>query len=60
MISICIVPVRIKYENNGKQITTYVMLDNCSQGSFVRKAVLKELRVKGTNSYENLQPDDLS
>ena len=50
----------MKYENNGKQITTYVMLDNCSQGSFVRKAVLKELRVKGTNSYENLQPEDLS
>ena len=35
MISMCIVPVGIKYENNGKQITAYVMFDNCSQGSLV-------------------------
>ena len=35
-----IVPVIIKYENNGKQITTYAMLDNCSQGSFVHQAIL--------------------
>ena len=41
----CIVPVNMKYENNGKQITIYAMLDNCSQGSCVHEAV-KQLGVK--------------
>ena len=41
VISMCIVPVSIKYKNNGKQITTCAMLDNCIQSSFVHEAVLK-------------------
>ena len=45
----CIVPVSIKYKNNGKQIT-HAMLDNCSQGSFVHEDVLKQLSVKGTKT----------
>ena len=40
VIIMCIVPVSIKHKNNGKQITTYAMLDNCSQGSFVHEAIL--------------------
>ena len=32
VINMCIVPVSIKYKNNRKQITTYAMLNNCSQG----------------------------
>ena len=50
VISMCIVPVSIKYENNGKQITTYAMLDNCSQVSFVHEVILKQLGVKGTKT----------
>ena len=41
MINTCIVPLSIKYENNGKQKTTYAMLDNYSQGSFSHEAFLK-------------------
>ena len=48
VISMCIVPVGIKCKNNSKQITTYAMLDNCSLGSFVHEAVLKQLGVTGT------------
>ena len=48
VISMYIVPVNIKYKNNGKQITTCAMLDNCSQGSFVHEGVLIQLDVKGT------------
>ena len=33
-----IVPVSMNYGKNGKQIT-YVMLDNCSQRSFVQGTV---------------------
>ena len=31
------------YHNNDKEVKTYSMLDNCSQGSFVHEAVLKQL-----------------
>ena len=51
----CSVPVSIKYKNNDKQITTYAMLDNCSQGSFVHEDVLKQLGVKGTKTTLNLK-----
>ena len=53
--SMCIVPVSIKYKNNGKQVTRYAMLDNCSQGSFVHEAVLKQLGVKGTKTTLSLK-----
>ena len=34
VISMCIVPVKIKHEDNKKMVTTYTMLDSCSQVSF--------------------------
>ena len=52
MISMCVLPVSITCENNGKQITTYAILDNCSQGSFVYEAVLG---VKGTKTTLSLK-----
>ena len=55
VISMCIVPVSIKYKNNAKQIATYAMLDNCSQGSFVHEAVLKQLGVKGDKTTLSLK-----
>ena len=51
----CIVPVSIKYKNDDKQIPTYAMLDNCSHGSFVHEAVLKQLGVKGTKTTLSLK-----
>ena len=51
----CIVPISIKYENDAKQITTYAMLDNCSQGLFVHEAILKQLGVKGTRTTLSLK-----
>ena len=32
VISMCVVPVKVSYAGNKKQISTYAMLDNCSQG----------------------------
>ena len=55
VISMCNVPVNIKCKKNGKQKTTYAMLDNCSQDSFVHEAVLKQLGVKGTKTALSLK-----
>ena len=35
VISMCILPVKVKHEDGKDAITTYAMLNNCSQGSFV-------------------------
>ena len=56
-ISMCTVPVSIKHKNNGKQITTYPMFDNCSQSLFVHEAVLKQLGAKGTKTTLSLNED---
>ena len=55
VISMFIVPNSIKYENNGKGITTYAVIDNCSQGLFVHEAVPKQLGVKGTKTTSCLK-----
>ena len=49
----CIIPVRIKYENNDKHITKYAMLNNCSK--FAHEAVLKQLSVKGIKTTLSLK-----
>ena len=54
VISMCIVPVRMKHEDSKDTITTYAMLDNCSQGSFIHNLV-KELGVHGMKTTLNLK-----
>ena len=44
VISMCIVPVMVKHEYGKVMITTYAMLGNCSQGSFIHD---KELGFHG-------------
>ena len=41
VISICIIPVKVKSAAQRKDVLTYAMLDNCSQGSFIQGALVK-------------------
>ena len=43
VISMCIVPVKVKSAAQGKDVLTYAMLDNCSQGSFFLEALGKRM-----------------
>ena len=47
-------PVRTKYENNGKQIKIYAVLDNCNQGPFVHEASHKQPEIKDIKNNLNL------
>ena len=47
VINMCIVPIKISHQNCKKTIRTYAMLDNCSQGSFIKQDLLKRLGVDG-------------
>ena len=42
VIGLCIVPVKVKREDSKNTITTYTMLDNCSQGSFIHDGLVKD------------------
>ena len=72
VISMCVVPIKISHQNCKKTIRTYAMLDNCSQGSFIKQDLLKRLGVDvqklslnlktltGEKSEETLMVDNLN
>ena len=55
VISMCIVPVKVKHGDGKDMITTYAMLDNSSQGSFIHDSLVKELGVHGMKTTLNLK-----
>ena len=36
VISMCVVPVKVKYKNSNSVYSTFAMLDNCSQSCFIK------------------------
>ena len=55
VMSMCIVPVKIKHGNNNKMVTNYAMLDNFSQGSFILGSVVKKLGIQGIKTTVKLK-----
>ena len=54
-ISMCVVPVEIWHQcSPDHKVVTYALLDDCSQGTFIRDDVLESL------SLENTQPSSVS
>ena len=47
VVSMCIVPVKVRYVHSGKEIQTYAMLDCCSQGTFIRTDLARKLKADG-------------
>ena len=54
----CIVTVKVRAAAQGKDILTYAMLDNCSQGSFIREALVKKMQTSGRKRTLNLKTLD--
>ena len=46
--SMCVVPVWVGHRNSRKMVKTYAMLDNCSQGSFIKDEIIEDLGIPGT------------
>lgn len=60
IISMCIVLVQIKQGESGKVCQPYVILDNCSQGTFILDQLTKSVSISGrqksvTIKMENIQ-----
>ena len=55
VISMCSVPVKVRAAAQGKDVLTYAMLDNCSQGSFIHEALVKKMQATGRKATMNLK-----
>ena len=55
MISICIVPVKVKSAPQEKDVLRYAMLDNFSQGSFIQEALVKKMQASGRKTTLDLK-----
>ena len=55
VISMCIVPVRIKHGDSNKMVTTYAMLDSCGQGSLILDSAIKKLGIQGIKTTLKLK-----
>ena len=47
VISMCIVPVKLIHRDSGKALKTYVLLDSCSQNTFILERLPKRFGIKG-------------
>ena len=47
VVSMCVVPIKVKYCNSGKVLETQALLDSCSQGTFILETLINNLGVKG-------------
>ena len=50
IVSMNIVPVKIRYVNKRKEVTTYALLDNCCKGNFVREDIIHKLEASGART----------
>ena len=46
----CVVPVQIRHPDSNKILDTYAMLDNCSQGTFVKEEIIEALGIAGAET----------
>lgn len=47
VISMCVVPVRVRHQPSNKTFETIAMLDSCSQATFVTKNLIEKLGISG-------------
>ena len=55
VISMCVVPVRLRHCKSQKEVKTLALLDSCSQGTFVTERILKELDATGAKTSINIK-----
>ena len=46
----CVVPVQMHDPDSNKVLDTYSILDNCSQGPFVKEEIIVTLDITGTDT----------
>ena len=41
IISMCVIPIKITQAETKREVSTFAMLDNCSQGSFIKNNIIE-------------------
>lgn len=49
VVSMCVDPIKIRYQNAQNELNIYALLDSCSQETFKRKGVVQTI---GASEYE--------
>ena len=47
VLSMCILPIEICCDKTKSHVKTYAMLDNCSQGTFIKESLTNDLKISG-------------
>ena len=55
VISMCVVSVQLRHCNSDKEVSTFALLDPCSQGTFVTDNLLKKLGLSGVRTSTNIK-----
>ena len=55
VISMCVVPVKVRHKNSDKEIMTFAMLDTCSQGTFITTSLMEQLNISGIQTFINIK-----
>ena len=55
VLSMCVVPVKVRHKNSDKEIMMFVMLDTCSQGTFITTSLMKQLNISGIQTFINIK-----
>ena len=55
VLSMCVLPVKVQHKKSNKEIITFAMLDNCSQGTFARENLLNQLDINGIRTSTGIR-----
>ena len=55
VIKMCSVPVRLRHFNSDKEVSTFALLDTCSQGTFVTEDLLTKLGLSDVRTSVNIK-----
>ena len=55
VISMYVVPVKLRHGDSGETLKTYLLLDSCNQGTFILERLLKMFGIKGRKPSINIK-----
>ena len=59
VVSVCIVPMRVKRKDSMNEVQTYVLLDNFSKGTSARKTSITIKTINGEHTRSSMAIEDL-
>ena len=48
-------PAKVQHKNSDKEITTFAMLDTCSQATVKTISLMEQLNISGIQTYINIK-----